>query len=100
MPPVKSNYFPLVILNRQRRLLILIALSCRFRFNVRDKCGVLGRGFTEESPQIGLEGGIWLIVSPSIRLPSRRHPEELAMLVMDAQRNVFRVPEVGFNSHL
>lgn len=70
--------------------------------------GEVGRGFTEECPQIGLEGGIWLIVSPSIRLPSRRHPEELAMLVMDAQRNVFRVPEgllgtfpaVGFNSHL
>lgn len=55
--------------------------------------GEVDRGFTEESPQIGLEGRIRVIVSPSIRLPSQRHPEELAMLVMDAQRNVCRLPE-------
>lgn len=55
--------------------------------------GEVGRGFTEESPQIGLEGGIRVIVSPSIRLHFQRHPEELAMLVMNAQKNVCRVPE-------
>lgn len=39
-----------MILNRQRGLLILIAFSCRFCFNVRDKCGVPGK-LAEASPR-------------------------------------------------